>query len=286
VQREAQCHGEEGKEEFDVIHKIVKTTALDTLVGEPIADEQDNGADDEEAGHFEHPTQMPVGIFDVEHGDAQQGHDEHTKEHGAVQKVHHAMELGLERNVLRLDDAPNGLSKVFGTPFVPTKLLGTGGTDHHGKLSRRFHIFQIFELPVFQLCTVAQIEIFGEGIAFPVACVEDTFLSPDSGGTVKVDEVSFGVSSHLFQSKVGIQCKGLDSGQGGVITVDVSPTGLHHTDFLIFEVGNRFVEPIAFGKEVGIEYGNEFPFGNGQSFFECRGLVSFSVLPADMLYVE
>eukprot|EP01092_Planopodium_desertum_P001156 TRINITY_DN11697_c0_g1_i1.p2 TRINITY_DN11697_c0_g1~~TRINITY_DN11697_c0_g1_i1.p2 ORF type:complete len:156 (-),score=13.06 TRINITY_DN11697_c0_g1_i1:28-495(-) len=155
---------------------------------------------------------MAVGIFDVQHGNAQKGHGKHTKEHGTVQKVHNAMELGLKWNVFGSDYTPNGLSEVFGPTFVPTELLGTGSTDHHGQLCRGLHIFQILEFPVFQLGAVAQIQIFGQGVAFPVACVKDTFFSPNTGRTVKVDKVSFGVSSHLFQGEVCIQSKSLNSG--------------------------------------------------------------------------
>ena len=85
VQREAQCYGEEGEEEFDIVHKIIETAPLNTLVGEPVTDEKDNGADDEEAGHFKNPSQMSISVFDIKHWDAQQGHDEYTKEHRAVQ---------------------------------------------------------------------------------------------------------------------------------------------------------------------------------------------------------
>jgi len=106
VQREAQCHGEEGKKEFDIVHKIIETATLNALVSEPITDEQDNGAHDEEAGYFKDPTQMTKNVFDIQHRDAQQGHNEHTKEHGTVQQVHYTMELGLARNVLGSDYTP------------------------------------------------------------------------------------------------------------------------------------------------------------------------------------
>src|SRR5690606_21798821 len=79
VKGKAQGHGKEGEKEFDIVHEIVKTAPLDTLVGKPITDEQDDGADDKEAGHLEDPAQVPIGVLDIEHGDAEQGHDEHTE---------------------------------------------------------------------------------------------------------------------------------------------------------------------------------------------------------------
>lgn len=132
MQREAQGHREKGKEQFYVVHKIVKTTALYALIGKPITDKKDDGTQDKEAGRLKYPRQVPVHVFDVQHGDTQQGHGEHTKEHTTVQQVHYPMELRFKWNVLGADHAPNGLSKVFRTALVPTELLRTGRTDHNG----------------------------------------------------------------------------------------------------------------------------------------------------------
>ena len=104
VQGEAQRYREKGKEQFYIVHKIVKTAALYTFVGEPIADKENDGTGNEKAGGLKDPSQMAKGVFDVQHGDAQEGHNEHTEEHTAVQKVHYPVELGLKGDVLGGDD--------------------------------------------------------------------------------------------------------------------------------------------------------------------------------------
>ena len=71
VQRKAQRHREEGEKEFYIIHKIVETAPLYTFIGKPIANKQDYGAEDKKAGNLEHPSQMAVCVFYVEHGNAQ-----------------------------------------------------------------------------------------------------------------------------------------------------------------------------------------------------------------------
>ena len=43
MQWESQGYGEKGKEDFDIVNKIVKATSLNTFIGEPIADKKNNG---------------------------------------------------------------------------------------------------------------------------------------------------------------------------------------------------------------------------------------------------
>src|SRR5690606_4219837 len=124
VQAKAQGHGKRGKKELDIVHERSKPAALYALVGEPIADKKDDRADDEKTGHLEDPSQVPVGILDIEHGNREQGHGEHPKEHGTVQKVHHPMQFGLQGNVLGLDKVPDRLFEVLRPALVPAELLG------------------------------------------------------------------------------------------------------------------------------------------------------------------
>ena len=85
VQRKAQGHRKEGEKEFNVVNELVKSFSLYASVGEPIAEEEDDGRYDEEAGHLKNPSQMAIGVFYVQHGNAQQGNQEHAEEHRTVQ---------------------------------------------------------------------------------------------------------------------------------------------------------------------------------------------------------
>src|SRR5690606_23570899 len=106
---------------------------------------------------------------------------------------------------------------------------------------------QVFELPVLELCPIAEVQVLGQGIPLPVAGIQDALLPPDTGRAVEVDEMPLGVASHLFQGKVGIQGEGLDTGQGRIVPVDMAPSALYRPDLPVLEVGDRFFEPVTLG---------------------------------------
>ena len=85
---------------------------------------------------------------------------------------------------------------------------------------------------------------------------------------------------------MGIEGKSLYLGEQGVVTVDVSPAGLYHSDFFIFEINNRLFEPIRLREEVCIEDSNEITFGNGSTILEGTCLEAFAVFTTDMHYIE
>src|SRR5690606_38632910 len=127
--------------------------------------------------------------------------------------------FGFERNIGAFENAPCHFLKIFSPTFVPTELLRTRRAYYNRKLRGSFHRFQIFEFPLFKLCSIAEVQIFGKGIAFPIACIKNTFLSPNARRSVEIYKMSLAISSHLFQSKMCIEGKGLNAGKYGIISV-------------------------------------------------------------------
>src|SRR5688572_4377976 len=105
------------------------------------------------------------------------------------------------------------LQSTLGTAFSPAKLLGFDGRHDWRKLGRRFDFGTIDEFPTLPLSTIAQIQIFGQGIIVPVACIVNAAFPPDSARSVEIDKCSLVISAHLFDEKVRIQCKGLQPRQ-------------------------------------------------------------------------
>src|SRR5690606_10628080 len=103
--------------------------------------------------------------------------------------------------------------KILCSAFVPSKLLRTRSTNNHRELRRRFYFFQIFEFPVFQLCAVAEVEVFSKGVALPIPCVQNTFFPPNASRSVEIYEMSLAVSANLLQSEMCIQRKSLNAGK-------------------------------------------------------------------------
>src|SRR5690606_15387461 len=114
-------------------------------------------------------------------------------------------------NILAFKNTPSHFLKILCSAFVPSKLLRTRSTNNHRKLRRRFHFFQIFEFPVFKLCTVTEVEVFSKGVALPIPCVQNTFFTPNTRRSVEIYEMSFAVSSNLLQSEMCIERKSLYS---------------------------------------------------------------------------
>src|SRR6185437_178241 len=60
------------------------------------------------------------------------------------------------------------------------------------------------------------------------------------------------------------------------------PAGLHHADFRFREVVNHAHQPVSGRHEIGVENGDEFAFGDGQSVGKRPGLESLTVRPVDV----
>ena len=65
----------------------------------------------------------------------------------------------------------------------------------------------------------------------------------------------------MLDDEVTIEHHGLDSGEQGGVSVDVSPAGLNQADLGVGEVVNSASQEIGLGEEVGVKDGDELPGG-------------------------
>ena len=98
---------------------------------------------------------------------------------------------------------------IFCASFIPAKLLGSNGAHDHREFRWRLHIFKVFEFPLFELCTITQVQIFRQGVPFPISSINNGRFSPNPSCTIEINKVPSSISAHLFECKMRIQCKGL-----------------------------------------------------------------------------
>ena len=71
----------------------------------------------------------------------------------------------------------------------------------------------ILEFPTVDLCTVAQIKIFGERIVLPASGTVDARFPPNTGCSVEINEVAGCIPSALLHRKMSIQTESLQLGK-------------------------------------------------------------------------
>ncbi len=110
-------------------------------------------------------------------------------------------------------------------PFMSTGKLGGG--DEIGEED---------EAPALELRTVAEIEVFGEGIVLPAAGVFDAGAAPEAGGAVEIEEAAAAAAGGLLEEQVAIEEHGLHPREQRIGAVQVAPAGLDHADLGIGEI--------------------------------------------------
>src|SRR4029077_8343092 len=152
-----------------------------------------------------------------------------------------------------------------------------GGHDHIGKVNK---------LPAFQLCTVAEIEIFGERVMLPASGIGNARLSPDACGSIKIEKPPAAAAGGLFEEKMTIQEEGLNLRQQRVIPVQVTPSHLHHPDPGVCEVIDGAFQRVGRRDEIGVENENELAFRAVQAGCEGPGFEALSIVSMTILDVE
>src|SRR5690606_16099238 len=149
-------------------------------------------------------------------------------------------------------------------------------------------IRQIEETPAFQLCAIAQIEIFREGDILPAPCVQNGTHAPDAAGAVEVHQPSGAVAGGLFDDEMPIQRKALPHRQYIVFAVQVSPTRLYHAKLrIVYQRRDGSAQKIGIRCEVSVEDGDHFnAFEERQPVCQRSGFVALPRAPAHVLNVQ
>src|SRR3546814_1539416 len=100
-----------------MIRRPPRSTRTDTLfpyttLFRSVTYKKDYRTYDKERGQLEQPSQLGKQVFDIQHGNAQKGHNKHAKEHGTVQQVHRSEEHTSElQSLMRISYAVFCLKK-------------------------------------------------------------------------------------------------------------------------------------------------------------------------------
>src|SRR5690606_19908780 len=216
-------------------------------------------------------------------------------EHQDDQRVNHVLtEVNRSHDALHQGQAvarPDGLEQqghTLGAALRPTRLLLLVRRNVQRKLSGNNNIRQIEETPAFQLCAIAQIEIFREGDILPAPCVQNGTHAPDAAGAVEVHQPSGAVAGSLFDDEMPIQRKALPHRQYIVFAVQVSPTRLYHAKLrIVYQRRDGSAQKIGIRCEVSIEDGDNFnAFEQRQPVCQRSGFVALPRAPAHMLNVQ
>ena len=221
--------------------------------------------------------------FDQQDGYAEQGRSKHANEDEAVHQVEHRVDLGAHAKVAHAQDLGQVLDGALSGAFGPAELLVFERVHLSRQFCRRTHIDQVLELPAFELCAVAEVEVFGDGVVLPAAGFLDALVAPHAGGAVEVDEVSALVAAALLHGKVRVQAKGLQTGEHAVVFVEVLPAGLHHAQVAVFDhVRDGAAQEVLARHKIRIKNGGELAFAFGQAVRQRASLVAHAVGALDV----
>ena len=169
----------------------------------------------------------------------------------------------------RRQHLPSGLD----ASLCPAPLLGEEGLQRTGQLGRYADLIQIHEAPSRQLGSIADIQVFGEGIGLPATCVLQGSTPPHPGRSVEVEETTASKPAPLFEGEVPVQQYRLRPSQPAVRLVQVVPPGLDHAHGRVLERREQSVQEIRRGEEIGVQYQQELAPGPSQPRGEGTRLV-------------
>ena len=147
--------------------------------------------------------------------------------------------------------------------------------DRHFR--RSDHVGQEHERPPAELRAVAEVEIFGERIVLPAACVGDGLAAPHAGRAVEVEEAPCAIAGAVLEHEVAVEQDRLNFREERVVLIDVPPARLHHADIRIGEMREQAVQEVWRRQEVGVEDADVAAARHLQSGFERAGLVARAV---------
>ena len=124
-------------------------------------------------------------------------------------QVGRCLELDQQREARAPDFRENFFARLDGS-FRPTMLLRLKAVHIDRKFGGHDHIGEVNELPAFQLCTVAEIEILGERVMLPASGIGNARLSPDACGSIEIEKPPAAAAGGLFEEKMTIQEEGLN----------------------------------------------------------------------------
>src|SRR5688572_20956347 len=101
-------------------------------------------------------------------------------------QMHKGHEADMQREVGLFEYFRQDLAHDLKTPLRPTELLLFEGFDLGGQFRRHNDICKVTDLPTTHLGAIAQVQVLGQSIPLPAACVFNARAPPDAGCTIEI----------------------------------------------------------------------------------------------------
>src|SRR4051812_32785253 len=111
---------------------------------------------------------------------------------------------------------------------------------------------QIKKLPSRHLSTVTQVGILRQGIVLPSARRFDRGSPPDPGSSIEIKKPAGEVTPTVLYHEVSVKNYGFHLRQQRVLTIDMAPADLNHTDCGIGKVIDNVFQEVLRRNEVRI----------------------------------
>lgn len=158
----------------------------------------------------------------------------------------------------RAPEARQHLARGLLRALGPAELLGLEAVHVGGDLRRAHDIGQVFRAPTDELCTVAEIQIFGDRIVLPAARVGDRLAPQNARGAVEVQKPPGPTARGLLDDEVSVEGECGCTRQLRVTVVEIRPPGLNDPDLWVREVRDCAPKKVARNHEIRIEHSDEF----------------------------
>src|SRR6516164_934761 len=165
-------------------------------------------------------------------------------------------------------------------------LLGLESIHVYWQFRGRHDVRKKSKPPAAELRPVTQIQIFGQGIVLPAACLFDAASSPKPGRSVEIEEATGATARRLFQHQMAIEQNCLSPRQPRIRSVDMSPACLNHPKASVGKMVNRALQNFGRRDKISVEDQKELSFRTMKPFIQRTRFVASSQLPSQDNRIE
>ena len=285
VQRQPHAQGQKQREqqhELQYAFEVRSFQKLGLYVAHVI-----HGDDTQPAGEKEGvPLRFDAQRIDgKKHGHAEYAGNEDEDEDGAGQQVARGVQLLCQREL----GAPHARQHFFGrlgAALHPAVLLRFEAVHFGRQLGRCAYFFEIVDFPAAQLSADAEVEVFGEGVGLPPAGIFYGASAPHTCRAIELQQKVAKAAPRLLHAEVDVELQGLQAGDETVVFIEVFPSGLHHADPGVVEVGDGAFQKVGPRQKIGVEDGDELAPGQAQPVIQCAGFEAFARAAPDVVDLQ
>ncbi len=214
-----------------------------------------------------------------QHGQQDEGENEMSRQ------VDRPLKLDAQAGV-RLEQRTEQLARGFDGAFRPSELLRPERAHRGRKLRRHLNVAYVPEVPAAHLCTIAQVEVFGDRVALPSAGVFDALPAPQPCRAVEVEKIPFAAADVLLDGEMCVESHRLQTREERIVLIEVSPARLYDARVRIAKVRDRPQQEVGRRKKIGVEYGDETPTGQPEAVLQRTGFIALTMRPPNVHDVD